>query len=126
MSDYRVAEGHNVALVSLTVLSPQPRSIGMQPTRRNFAADGSVSDEARYVELQWDVLESAAEYQAILADFGLDDALYSPVTVYVRDGAFVYVRMNGIAVRPEPGRDVDWQIFPRSITLLVRNLEPAA
>lgn len=127
MSTYRVAAGHDVALVSLTVLDPQPRSTGIQVTRRSHGADGSVYDEGEYVELVWDFFEDAAAYQAMLATFNLDGDLAADVTVYVRDDQFNFVRKNGIAVRPELGRDGRWEnYFLRDVTILVKHLEDAA
>lgn len=127
MSTYRVADTHDVALVSLTVLDPQPTSQGIRPTRRTFGADGSVYDEGEYVELEYSMVETAAAYLALLTTWGLHNALTNDVTVYVRDETFAFARMNGTAVRPEPGRDVDWRDhFPRSVTILVRNLAAAA
>ena len=127
MSDYRVATGSNVALVSLTVLSPQPTSEGIKPTRRSFGADSTILDEAKYVELVWSLLPSVTTYQAILTLFGVNSALYANVTVYVRSGVFSYVRMNGVAVQPQPGNDIRWQnSFPRQVTILVRDLSVAS
>lgn len=123
MSTYRVADGWNVALGSLNVVSPQPTSEGIKPTRRTFSANGEVFDEAKYVELQFNMLGSASSYQAVLNQFGIQSATTNEVTVYVRDETFAWVRMNGTAVRPEPGRDVRWsKFFPRDITILVRGL----
>lgn len=101
-------------------------SEGVKPTRRQPAADGSIVDEGLYVELEWTLLEDADAYLALLTTFGLHDALTNEVTVYVRDQRWVYVRFNGIAVRPELGRDASWSSFPRNITILVKNLEPSA
>jgi hypothetical protein len=123
MSTYRVADGHDVALVSLNVVDPQPKSEGIKSTRRTFAADGTVYDEGRYVELEFSMIPGVSEYQALLDAFGVKSALSNDVTVYVRDETFAWVRMNGTAVRPEPGRDVRWTYFPRSVTILVRALE---
>jgi hypothetical protein len=109
MSTYRVATGHDVVLGSLTVLSPQPSGDAViQTTRRTFSADGSVADQGRYIELNWSAYTSAL------------------VTVYVRDEVFTWVRMNGTAIRPEPGRQVRWgevQSRPLGISILVRDLD---
>lgn len=126
MSTYRVADGHDVALGSLTVIDPQPRSDGIQVTRRLFAASGAVIEQGKYVELRWDALLSVSEYQTVLSAFGVQSALTNDVTVYVRDEAFDFVRMNGTAIRPRPGSDVFWRFFPRRIVILVRDLEAAS
>lgn len=123
MTTYRAAAGHDIALVSLTVLSPQPRSQGIRATRRTNGADGSVYDEGHYVELVWDVFGTTTAYQAMLTTFNLSSALFADVTVYVRDDKFNWVRKNGVAVRPEPNWD---RFFPRNVVILIKNLEDAA
>lgn len=123
MSTYRVKDGWNEALEDLVVISPQPTSEGIRPTRRTFSANGDVYDEGLYVEHQFNVVESVSAYQSILNQFGVQSATTNEVTVYVRDATFTWVRMNGIAVRPEMGRDVRWsKFFPRNVTLLVKDL----
>lgn len=126
MSTYKVADGHDVALISLNEVVPQPKSEGIKATRRTFAADGTVYDEGRYVELEFGMVPSVTEYQTLLSAFGVQTALTNDVTVYVRDETYAWVRCNGTAVRPEPGRDVRWAYFPRSVTLLVKDLEAAS
>lgn len=121
---YRVATGSNVALVNLTVLDPQPSSTGIRATRRTYSADGSALDEGRYVELEFDFVESASAYASLLALFGVQNDLTADVTVYVRDETYTAVRMNGIACRPEVGRDITWdRFFPRNLKMLIKNLE---
>jgi len=127
MSDYRVADGHDVVLGSLSVLDPQPASEGIKPTRRTYGADGTVYDEAKFVELEYSMVESATAYQAILTSFGVNAALTNDVTVYVRDETFASTRQNGTAIRPEIGRDVRWRnYFPRDVMILIRNLADPA
>jgi hypothetical protein len=127
MSTYRVATGHDIALASLTVLSPQPDpGPAIQTTRRTYAADGSVTDQGRYVVLSWSAYTNGTDYQTLLGQFGLSAATSSAaVTVYVRDETFTWVLLNGIAIRPEPGPDVRWgdvQSRPLGIRILVRDL----
>lgn len=127
MSTYRVADGHDVALESLNVLDPQPRTEGIKTTRRTYSADGSVYDEGRYVEFLYSMLPDATTYQSVLSSFGVQSARTNDVTVYVRDETFAWTRMNGTAVRPEPGQDVRWsQYFPRDVTIRVRDLAAAS
>jgi len=124
---YRVADGHDVALVSLNVLDPQPRSEGIKPTRRTFGGDGTPYDEGKYVELLYSVVSSVTEYQAILDAFGVKSAGSNEVTVYVRDETFAWTRKNGLAIRPQPGQDVRWtNFFPRDVVILVRDLADAS
>jgi hypothetical protein len=127
MTTYKVADGWNVALISLNELTPQPSSTGIQPTRRTHTASGDVYDDGEYVELDFDVLEDEAQYLTVLTAFGLNNALTNQVTVYVRDDTWAWVRKNGVAVRPEMGREARWNsFFPRNIEILVRDLETAS
>ena len=127
MTTYRVADGHDVALGSLNVLSPQPRSEGIKPTRRTFGGDGTPYDEGKYVELLYSMAATVTEYQAILTAFGIKSAGSNEVTVYVRDETFAWTRQNGLAIRPEPGADVRWSnYFPRDVVILVRDLAVSA
>ena len=123
MSTYRVSTGHDVALGSLTVLSPQPSSAGLQYAAEEYGADGTVNRQGAYVELRYELLADKSEYQTILTNFGLLNAASAAVTVYVRDENYDWARMNGTAIKPP----ANWErFFPRSITILVRNLEDAA
>ncbi len=127
MSTYRVATGFDIGLGSLTVLDPQPGpGTAIQTTRRSYGGDGTVFDEGRYVELPWSALVDAAAYQALLTLFGLSASVENAdVTVYVRDETYAFIRMNGIAVRPEPGKEVQWgdvQSRPLNISILVKDL----
>lgn len=127
MTTYRVADGHDVVLESLNVLSPQPRSEGIKPTRRTFGGDGTPYDEGKYVELLYSMVSSASDYQSILSSFGIQNAGSNEVTVYVRDETFAWTRQNGLAIRPQPGEDVRWnQYFPRDVVILVRDLADAS
>lgn len=120
---YQVADGHDVALISLNPVIPQPTSEGIKATRRSYAASGGVYDEGRYVELEFSVLGSETSYQTLLSEFGVNTVLTNDVTVYVRDEKYTWVRMNGTAVRPEVGQDVQWRrYFPRNITILIKDL----
>ena len=128
MSTYRVATGSDVVLGSLTVLSPQPDpGTLIQATKRTYAADGTPTDQGRYVEFRWSALDDVTAYTDILTDFGLNASTISALaTVYIRDETFAFIRMNGTAIRPEPPREVttgDRQQRPLDIVLLVRNLE---
>ena len=127
MSTYRVADGHDVILGSLAVLVPQPRSKGIETTRRTFAPDGSVYDEGRFVQLEWTMLPDQATLATIWTAFGVYQSPINInsnlVTVYVRDEMFLWVRMNGTAIRPNPGKDMAWKdYFPRQITIMVKDL----
>lgn len=128
MTSYRVKTGSNVALASLTVLSPQPDpGTAIQTTKRSYAADGSVTDQGRYIEFKWSVYDTAATYRTLLGLFGLSASVaMAPVTVYVRDETYAWTKVNGNAIRPEPGKTVKWgdrQSRPLDISILVRDLK---
>lgn len=124
MTTYRIGDGPDVPLLSLTVLSPQPRSEGVKPVRRTFGGDGSVYDDGLYLELEWDVIGSASDYQALIDTiFGVTRPLTNEVTVYARNQYDQFVRYNGIAVSPENGRDVRRRnSFRRDLTILIKSL----
>lgn len=123
MSDYRVADGFNIPYASMTVLVPQPSSVGLQHTRQSFAADGTPINEGLFAEVVWNVLGTKSQYQSILNSFGLFNAYFNDVTVYIRDDRFDYGRYNGRAIKPLPENGVQWRRpFPRNITILVRDL----
>jgi hypothetical protein len=129
MSDYRVADGHDVVLGSLNVITPQPKSEGIQPVRRAYPISGHPYEEGYYIELTWDLLGSVTLFQSILSQFGLSAAttLSNEVTVYIPSGTYDYARFNGRAIRPEIGQNVLRRgYFLRNITILVRELEAAA
>jgi hypothetical protein len=121
-SDYRGSSGWGVALASLTRFSPQPRSVGVQVTRRTFVGSGPPIDEGLYVVLQWSIRPNAASYQALLTQLGILSATAANVTVYARNQVWTYARYNGVALQPQMGQDADWAIFPRNISVVVRDL----
>lgn len=119
---YQVADGHDNEAGFVDV-DPQPMSPGITPTRRFFAADGSVVDEAKYVELRFNVVRDVTTYQSILTQFGVQSALTNDVTVKVRDETFAFVNKNGTAIRPQIDTDVRWQrFFPRDVVILIKDL----
>lgn len=119
MSDYRIKEGLSQALIDLVAIDPQPRSAGVQATRRTYAADGTIHDEGLHVQLVYDVLETATALDDLLDQFGLDVATTANVTIYAPNQLHVYARYNGLAVRPEVSRNNYWL---RDVTIVVRDL----
>ena len=131
MTTYRVKPGTDVAIETLVVLSPQPDpGRGIQTTRRTYGGDNTVNDQGRYIEFEWSAESTAATYLTLLGRFGLSASVSSAlVTVYVRNEAYAWVRMNGTAIRPIPGQTVrygDRQQRPLDIVILVKNLSTAA
>lgn len=127
MTQYLVATGWDEALEDLDPIEPQPRTIGLQYARRQYAASGVVIDELAYVELEWSMLETAAEYQTLLAQFGLDTATTSEVSIYLQNENYEWILRNGIAVKPQIGSDgARNQFFLRDFTILVKALRAQA
>lgn len=115
--------GFDVALVDLVNVVPQPRSDGIQTTRRTTGADGSVYDEGRFIELEFALVQNGTMYVALLTLFGVQNDLFNDVTVLIPDERLTFTRYNGTAVRPQPGRDMrQTRFFPRNITILVKDL----
>ena len=123
MSTYRAKEGTDVALGSLTVLSPQPDpGEGIQYTRVIVAADQSINRQGPYFEFKWSEL-SNSNYSTILGIFGLDNSASANVTIYVRDQTYQnWVRRNGTAQQPIPGDTVRWNLRPQRVVIRVTNL----
>lgn len=125
MPEYMVKVGHDQALVDLVVV--KARSAGIQYTRRVEALSGKIYEDAPFVELEITALEDAAMYLAELTKFGLNDANQENVTIYARDDRWAWGRVNGIAKKPQMGKDARWREgFPSSIIILVTDLEAAA
>lgn len=119
---YKVGIGHGLLVGALSTIAPQPRSDGVQRTRRSYAADSSIYQEAPYILLEFAVLNDSNEYGTLLNLFGLVVGLTSPVTVLVRNEFWADTLYNGTAVQPDQGKDAHWEWFPRNITILVRDL----
>lgn len=119
MSLYAVADGHDVPLESLVLLTPQPFSPGIQYAVRVVSANGTPMEEGAYCRFVYSALGSAASYLAVLTQWGLHNATYNDVTVRLRDRRFQWVRMNGRALIP-PSQE--WRIRPRNIEIVVRDL----
>jgi hypothetical protein len=124
-SNYRVAVGHGVAFGSLAVITPQPSAGGVKATQRTYGLDGTVHEfGGQYAILKWSMLETETEYTTILTAFGLSSALYSSVTVYIRNQFFAYARYNAIAQRPMIGQEGDWSnYFLRDFEITLTHLE---
>lgn len=124
MTTYRALEGTDVALASLTVLSPQPDpGEGIQFTKVTTSANMTITRQGPYYEFKWSEM-SNANYATILGIFGLDDSASTNVTVYIRDETYqTWVRRSGVAQQPIPGDTARWNIRPRNIVIRVTNLE---
>ena len=124
---YKIAEGHDVALVSMADIAPQPQSNGVEYARSSFAASGAVVREAPFVRLVWSALGSDTEYNTLLALFGLDSATSAAVTVYVPGVRRAATRFNGTAILPVAGDGMQHsQYFLRDVEILIRDLAVAS
>lgn len=122
MSQYKQADGYNVALVSLSTITPQPQSHGVQGVQRYHAVSGEVHEQGLFIVLRWNVL-SVTQYQTLLTALGLLNALTNQITIYAPNHNFTYQRYNGIVVRPENGTDLRRAgHFLNDIAILVTHL----
>lgn len=121
---YRVAPGWNVALVTLSIIVPQPRGDPLEPVERKYGLTGAVYDEGYVMQLYWDVIETENQYVTLITQFGLGGStLFAPVTVYGRNDVFTFTRFNGVAQRPEGTRDVKRSgFFIRDVIMRITHL----
>ncbi len=127
MTNYKVAEGSNVALVSMTDVAPMCRSEGLEYSRSSFAASGAIVREGAHIRLLFDVLESDTEFNSLLALFGLDSATSAAVTVYIPGPLRTFARYNGTAIRPATNDGMRHsEYFLRDVTILIRDLAVAS
>lgn len=123
-SDYRVATGHDVALVSLNTVTPQPLGRPLRPTQRTYGLTGVPNDMGLHVEWVFDAIANTTEYVTLLTQFGLHNATTANVTIYTRKNRLEYARYNALAVLPAMGSEAEWgQGFLRGIIITLRNLE---
>lgn len=126
MTNYKVSSlGYDIPLISLNNIVPQPRTEGLQYTRRTFGASGVVRDQAPYIEFLFTGMVES-DYLALITQFGLSSSVNSNgVTIYIaNDDLNTWTRYNGKAMRPEIGKDGSRRnFFVRDIVMLVKNLE---
>ena len=123
MSTYRVADGHGVALVDLTVIVPQPQGDPVAPVRRESGISGVIHNQGKFAIWRYSHLASVAEYVQVLTYLGLQNADSNDVTIYTRDERFAFTRYNAKAILPQPMVDMRWQeYFPRGIEIHFINL----
>lgn len=126
MSSYAVKPGTDQPLIDLVAMTPQPASNGVEYAVRDLGIDGSVSEQGLFIELHWSALGSIAEYTTLLGQFGLSSATTARVTVYVPGLDYAFTRYNGLAVRPEKGKDMGRRdYFLRDIRIIVKDLTAA-
>jgi hypothetical protein len=124
MTQYLVGVGTDLVTGSLNIISPQPRTKGLEYKRWVEAMDGTRYATGPYIEFEWDLLQGATEYQALLTSFGINVSTSANVSIYARDSTYTWRYYNGKAMQPRVGHEVTWiRYFPRRITILVKNLE---
>lgn len=114
---YLFADTHNVALGSLSVLSPQPKGDPVAPVQRSHATSGTIHDQGKFVVWRWNTLKDEAALLAVLTTIGLHNADSNDVTIYTRSERMVWTRYNATCIFPQAGADFRWE-FP-----FVRGLE---
>lgn len=123
---YLILAGHDQPLEDLLPVVGQCSSIGLQYTRRQFAASGIVVDELPFIELNFSTL-NITRYQALLTQTGLLVATTGPVSVYIPDQNFNWILRNGTAVKPEIGTDGQrTNYWLKDFTFLVKSLQAQA
>lgn len=124
MTEYKIAVGHDVALVTMVRINPQPKAQPVAPVQREYGASPSYHEQGLYVCLEWDYIFSETEYVNLLAYFDFDDQDVAAVTVYCRDQNFAYNRYNGYAFKPKMGEDVKWEnMFISGVKVYITDLE---
>lgn len=124
---YLLTTGHDETLDAADALVPQPRTIGLQYTRRLYPLSGNLIDEAPFVEFLYSMIESITQYQAILTQYGLLTAKTALVSVQIQDENYDDAVFNGVAVKPQIGVDGQREdYFLRNFTLLVHSLRAQA
>lgn len=118
---YKIALGWDQAEGDMDPIAPQPHSEGVKYQRRTFTAANTIVEENSYVELEWNIIGSIYAYQQLLSQFGLYSAYTSYVTIRVPEYQFAFNRFNGIAIRPEHGKEVRQRDhFIRDLVILVQ------
>ncbi len=115
---YSVADGYNVALVSLTAVTPQPAGDPVAPVARTTAVSGAIHEQGLFCAWRWSVIKDETAYLALLTQFGLHNAETNEVTIYTRNQRLQWARYNALVTYPEPLADMRWErAFARGITL---------
>lgn len=124
MTNYLVGIGTDLVTGSLNIIAPQPKTKGLEYKRWVVAMDGTEYATGPFIRMEWDLLQGATEYLALLTSFGVHVGISSSVSIYARNDTFVWKYYNGVAMRPRINQEATWiRYFPRRITILVKNLE---
>lgn len=124
MTQYLVGVGTDLVTGSLNIITPQPRTRGLQYKRWVEAMDGTRYGTGPYIEFLWDLNQDATAYVALLTSFGINSSTKASVSIYARSDIYIWTYYNAVAMRPRVGHEVGWnRYFPRRITILCKELE---
>lgn len=119
---HKVGIGHNIASVSLVVITPQPKDAIIVPHR--IYGDTGHKDRSKFCNPKWNVLFNEEMYQDLLAQFNILDNLYADITFLTYTDKYDEVRCNGVAVQPEVGDDMTYDAYyPREIGIYIHSIE---
>jgi hypothetical protein len=100
LATFKIGIGHDLLEADLDNFVPyQPKTPGLQWTRRSDAADLSVHEEGPFIRFTWGLMDET-QYQALIAQCGLLTLKTRLVTIYAQDDNYVWQRFNAIAVKP--------------------------
>lgn len=120
MSDLRIGLGHGLTFEQTSVLDPQPQSPnGVTFAQRDFGADLTVYQAGLHIVLLWPVFDGESQYQALLAQIGLDDSERQAVTGWFPNRRLVWGLYNGWAIFPQ---QTTYAIFPTGLSVVVNQL----
>lgn len=126
MDLYRVLEGHDLVLADFEDLDPvlqQPTADLVAPVERSYSASGANHNQGKWVCWHFDFFEDTTWYAAVLAQFGLDAADNTDVTIYTRDERGGWELFEGIAHLPEATVDIKQSnYFLRDVDLYITDL----
>jgi hypothetical protein len=123
MSDvYQFADGHDNE-AGFAAADPQPRSFGVKiPTTRYPVGGGFHRDGGRRTLWMYSSL-TVAEFQALLAAFGLDAAQENECTIRTTEDDRTWSNYNGTIGKPEID-DRNWRDgFYKDVEFEIRDLE---
>lgn len=127
MSQFMIADGHNVAFGGLVAIDPQPEAGPIQFVQSSYAPSGVVHNQGAFCVWRFGVLEDEDHVLSVLTQAGLHNADFNLVTIYTLDQRMQWGRFNARVALPEPGVDLRWeQFFPRNFALTFTRLQALA
>lgn len=125
--EVKIADGHNIALLSLVAVDPQPEAQPVQFVQMRYGLSGVPHFQGGFCLWRHMVLEDEDQVLAVLTQYGLHNADYNDVTIYTPDPRTQMARYNARVVLYEPGTDLNWNDFsPRGLVVHFTRLERLA